>query len=266
MNNYKTTKHQIIEKYYLVLSEFIEKIQTSKSITTSDYSNTTLSVGITAIHRVFEYTILNTKEIDKAYYQAQQTYYYLIEYIEQVNESKLIHNLNHKDAVMFIYKKAIFDTYDGTTHEKSNSLTNIMTLSSNPVNINDKEWRTLFIRISKCINALLCWNNCLYDFSFRITICNNFLHDFLLNIERFDFITYYLEFTHQKFSISNAKYIDLLTNILSKSEKSKRIRSGSITDQEKNEVVFDKLSIGNDEFKKKWNTLSTSDFVTWLYQ
>ena len=266
MNSYKTTKQQIIDKYYLVLSEFIDKIQTSESITTSGYSNTTLSVGITVVHRVFEYTILNTKDIDKAYYQAQQTYYYLIEYLEQISESKLIHNLNHKDAVMFIYKKVIFDTYDGTTPEKSNSLTNIMTLSSNPVNINDKEWRTLFIRISKCINALLCWNNYLYDFSFRITICTNFLHGFLFNIERFDFITYYLEFMHQKVSITPIKYVDLLTNILSKSEKSKRIRSGSITEQEKNEVVFEKLSICSDEFKKKWDTLSTSEFVAWLYK
>lgn len=265
MNTYKTTKQQIIDKYYLVLSEFIDKIQTSESITNSEYRNTTLSVGITSVHRVFEYTILNTKDIDKAYYQAQQTYYYLIEYIEQVSESKLIHNLNHKDAVMFIYKKAIFETYDGTTQDKSNSLTNIMTLSSNPVNINDKEWRTLFIRISKCVNALLCWNNYLYDFSFRITICKKFLHAFLFNIERFDFITYYLEFMHQKFSIDTIKYIELLTSILSKSEKSKRIRSGSITDQDKNEVVFEKLSIGNHEFKKKFDTLSTNEFVEWLY-
>jgi hypothetical protein len=266
MNTYKTTKQQIIEKYYLVLSEFIDKIQTSESITTSEYSNTTLSVGITAVHRVFEYTILNTKDIDKAYYQAQQTYYYLIEYLEQISESKLIHTLNHKDAVMFIYKKAIFETYDGTSQDKSNSLTNIMTLSSNPVNINDKEWRTLFIRISKCVNALLCWNNYLYDFSFRITICKRFLNDFLMDIERFDFITYYIEFMHQKFPISTPKYVELLSTILSKSEKSKRIRSGSITEQEKNEIVFEKLSIGGDELKKKWNTLSTSEFVAWLYK
>ena len=266
MNPYKTTKQQIIEKYYLVLSEFIERIQNSQQIINSNKSVTTLSVGLTSIHRVFEYTLLNTKQIDKAFYQSQQTYYYLIEYLEQVHESKLIHNLNHKDAVMFIYKKAIFDVHDGTSFENSNSLNNIMTLSTNHVNINDKEWRTLFIRISKLINVLLCWNNNLYDFSFRVMICNKYLHGTLINIERFDFMTYYLEYIHQKFPIDRDKYLELLSNILTKSEIIKRIRSGSITDQEKNDIVFNKLSLGNSEFKHKFNTLSTSDFVTWLYK
>lgn len=266
MNPSKTTKQQIIDKYYLVLSEFIERIQHSQQIINSNQYITTLSVGLTSIHRVFEYTLLNTKQIDKAYYQSQQTYYYLIEYLEQVHDSNLIHNLNHKDAVMFIYKKAIFDIHDGITDDKSNSLTNIMTLSTNHVNINDKEWRTLFIRISKVINVLLCWNNNSYDLSFRIMVCNTFLHDFLRNIERFDFMTYYLEYIHQKFTIDKDKYIDLLRNILSKREKTKRIRSGSITDQEKNDIVFNKISIGSYEFKHKFDNLSTSDFVTWLYK
>ena len=51
--------------------------------------------------------------------------------------------------------------------------------------------------------------------------------------------------------------------MLSKSEKKKRIRSGSITEQEKNEIVFKK--IGNSMFKHKFNTLSTDEFVSWLY-
>ena len=186
--------------------------------------------------------------------------------MEQLHESKLIHNLNHKDAVMFIYKKTIFADHDGTACDNSNSLTNIMTLSTTHVNINDKEWRTLFIRISKVINVLLCLNNNLYDFPFRVMICNKFLHRVLINIERFDFMTYYLEYIHQKISISKDKYIELISNILLKSEKIKRIRSGSITEQEKNDIIFNKISTGSYEFKDKFDSLSTSDFVNWLYK
>ena len=264
MNVNKTNKQQIIEKYCLVLKEFIDKIQNSKPIIASNHLIMSLSIGITAIHRVFEYTLLKTKQIDKAYYQGQQTYYYFLEYLEQINESHLVHTLNHKDAVMFVYKKAIFDVHDGSEDIQSNSLANIMSLSCNSINISDKEWRTLFIRISKFINACLCWNNYLYDFSFRIQLCEQFLEPFLLNIERLDFTTYYLEYLHQNFPIEQDKYIELLTNMLLKSEKTKRIRSGSITEQEKNETVFQKIS-SNNEFKCKFEKLTTEQFVSWLY-
>jgi len=108
MSGHKTNKQQIIETYYGVLKDCIDKIKSSEIIITSKHSNQSLSVGINAIHRVFEYTLLKTKQLDKAYYQAQQTYHYFIEYIEQVNKSHVMNGLNHKDAIMFVYKKAIF--------------------------------------------------------------------------------------------------------------------------------------------------------------
>jgi hypothetical protein len=88
---------------------------------------------------------------------------------------------------------------------------------------------------------------------------------YLLNIERLDFTTYYLEYIHQHFPVTQEKYIDFLSKMLSKSEKNKRIRSGSITEQEKNEVVFKKISVGNTIFKQKFDTLSTDEFINWLY-
>lgn len=264
MNSGKTNKQQIIEKYCQVLKEFIEKIQSLNTIIEPKQLLLSLSIGITSIHRVFEYTLLKTKQIDKAFYQGQQTYYYFLEYLKQINESHLVHTLNHKDAVLFVYKKAIFDVHDGTDI-KSNSLTNIMTLSCNSVNINDKEWRTLFIRMSKFINSLLCWKNYLYDFSYRIQLCEHFLEKFLLNIERLDFTTYYLEYIHQNFPVNQEKYIELLTYMLVKSEKTKRIRSGSITEQEKNEIVFQKIYFDTEHFKNKFESLTTEQFVTWLY-
>lgn len=265
MNGHKTNKQHIIETYYEVLNDCIDKIKSSDIIISSKYPNQSLSVGINAIHRVFEYTLLKTKQLDKAYYQSQQAYQYFIEYVEQVNTSNFMNNLNHKDAIMFVYKKAIFDIHDGNENEKTNTIINIITSSSEQVNINDKEWRTLFIRISKFINIVLCWNNYLYDFNFRVKICGLFLKDYLMNIERLDFTTYYLSYIHQHFPIENEKYIDLLNKMLLKSIKTKRIRSGSMTDTEKNDIVFDKLSIGSDNFKEKFDTLTTDDFISWLY-
>ena len=87
MNSGKTNKQQIIEKYCQVLKEFIEKIQSLNTIIEPKQLLLSLSIGITSIHRVFEYTLLKTKQIDKAFYQGQQTYYYFLEYLKQINES-----------------------------------------------------------------------------------------------------------------------------------------------------------------------------------
>lgn len=266
MNVHKTNKQNIIETYYDVLIDYINKIKSSDIIISSKCSNQSLSVGINAIHRVFEYTLLKTKQVEKAYYQSQYAYQYFIEYIEQVNTSYFSSNLNHKDAVMFVYKKAIFDIHDGNESEKTNVLINVITSSSEQININDKEWRTLFIRISKFINAILCWNNYIFDFKFRVEICERFLKDYLLNIERLDFTTYYLSYIHQHFPIEREKYIELLSKMLNKSIKTKRIRSGSMTETEKNDIVFDKLSIGNHNFKIKFDTLTIDEFILWLYE
>ena len=266
MNAHKTNKQHIIETYYDVLKDCIDKIKSSDIIKSSTFSNQSLSVGINATHRVFEYTLLKTKQVDKAYYQSQYAYQYFIEYVEQVNTSHFANNLNHKDAIMFVYKKAIFDVHDGNESEKTNTLINIMTSSSEQININYKEWRTLFIRMSKFINAVLCWNNYLYDFNFRVEICDRFLKDYLLNIERLDFTTYYLSYMHQNFPIEQKQYIELLSKMLTRSIKTKRIRSGSMTDTEKNNIVFGKISIGNSNFKKKFDTLTIDEFVVWLYE
>ena len=92
------------------------------------------------------------------------------------------------------------------------------------------------------------------------------MKDYLLNIERLDFTTYYLSYIHQNFPVEREKYIELLSKMLSKSVKTKRIRSGSMTETEKNDIVFDKLSIGNTNFKTKFNTLTTDEFIIWLYE
>ena len=64
MNGHKTNKQHIIETYYEVLNDCIDKIKSSDIIISSKYPNQSLSVGINAIHRVFEYTLLKTSGIN----------------------------------------------------------------------------------------------------------------------------------------------------------------------------------------------------------
>jgi hypothetical protein len=265
MNSIKTHKQLIIETYYLTIKEYFDKIQESDVISKSQYSVTSLSVGLNAIHRVFEYMILKTKNIDKAYYQSQQTYFFFLEYIEQIVNSGLTNKLNHLDAVMFVYKKSIFEFHDGI-NDNSHTLSNIMTLTNESVNINDKEWKKLFMRISKFLNVLFNWNNNKFDFNFRIQLSKLFLQEYLLNIERLDFITFYLEYIQENFVTYPEKYIDLLKNMLIKNDKTKRIRSGSITEQEKNDVVIEKVTTSSNMFKDYYENKTMKEFVRWLYK
>jgi len=122
------------------------------------------------------------------------------------------------------------------------------------------------MRISKFLNVLFNWNNNKFDFNFRIQLSKLFLQEYLLNIERLDFITFYLEYIQENFVTYPEKYIDLLKNMLIKNDKTKRIRSGSITEQEKNDVVIEKVTTSSNMFKDYYENKTMKEFVRWLYK
>ena len=122
------------------------------------------------------------------------------------------------------------------------------------------------MRISKFLNVLFNWNNNKFDFNFRIQLSKLFLQEYLLNIERLDFITFYLEYIQENFVTYPEKYIYLLKNMLIKNDKTKRIRSGSITEQEKNDVVIEKVTTSSNMFKDYYENKTMKEFVRWLYK
>ena len=236
-------KKQIIDKYLQVINEYFLLMDNSLIMKELNYPASCLLIGINSIHRVFEYILLKTQSIENAYYYSQKAYFLYLEYMEQILKSNISLNLNHMDAVLFVYKKTIFSNTD-----ESASIDNIMTLQNYTIKIDETELKPLFVQISMIINTLLFWSNNIFTFDERKKICDLFLPRFLSmniishnkNIKRtqnvnsdsifklqpeLDLTISYLEIIQQKMEIQYIIYENLLKEILTKFEKMKKTRT-----------------------------------------
>jgi hypothetical protein len=257
-------KKEIIDKYVRIMCEYFDLMLQSEVMAELKYPTSSLYVGINSLHRVFEYSLLKTKSIETAYCYAQKTYYYYLEYMEQIHKSNLSQNLNHMDAILFVYKKTIFDIYDGDTSNMSNKMTNIMTLTNNIISIDEREWRNLFVKILKIVNIVFHWKNANLDFHDRKEICENYLGRFLSKFENLDTTISYLEIIQQKCELDYKTYECLLKEILEKLEKSKR-RMSDLDDFDKNEYFLIKFYVEEPVFREKLEGGDMKDLVRWLY-
>ena len=66
--------------------------------------------GIETLIHVFSMIFFYTKNLDLTFYHSQKAYYFYIEFIEQISDDNITFlQLSSKDAVMFVYKKTIFE-------------------------------------------------------------------------------------------------------------------------------------------------------------
>jgi hypothetical protein len=66
--------------------------------------------GIETLLHVFSIIFYYTKNLELTFYHTQKAYYFYIEFIEQISDDNVTFlQLSSRDAVMFVYKKTIFD-------------------------------------------------------------------------------------------------------------------------------------------------------------
>lgn len=261
----KSLKQSIAEQYFHAIRELFVHIDKSEVIKSSDKLPIIQSIGVNAIHRVFEYVLLRKKNIEHAKYHSQQACYYFLEYIEQIHISNLTHSLNNTDAVLFVYKKTIFEMRDDEEDNTSNTISNILTMSDDLLSFNNHEWRNMYSRILKVVNVLFYWNNQTYTFADRKAICDEFLLRYLYAVDKLDFASIYLENIQCMFEPNFSAYMDLLNAMIFKSEKMRRVRSGSVSEQDKNDQILTKFSLCRDTVKEKYEAGNMAELVNWLY-
>ncbi len=261
----KTIKMQIVERYFNVINEYFDKAKDCTFINATNESSNQLLIGIHSIHRVFEYVLLKTKNPEKAYYTSQQTYYYYLEYLEQIHTSPhLSDNMDSSDVIQFVYKKTLCDLFDGVEGEHSNSLNNMMTLDDESISIKNKEWKDFFPRLLKLINVLFYWGNDKITFANRHTLCNEYLMRLFHCIEKIDVALHYLEYIQREYSVPFSVYKRMIEEFIKKSEKMTRYRSGSISDYEKNDWYLTKLCIEKEKLNEFIQNDSIKEMVVWL--
>ena len=93
-----------------ILSEYFKSIKTSPLCSKLENNLDILNTGFNTILNVYNYSKELFKNGEELAY-SQQAHYFYVEYIEQIYNTNLNYALNHNDAVIFVYKKTLFDLY-----------------------------------------------------------------------------------------------------------------------------------------------------------
>jgi hypothetical protein len=259
-HNLKNPKLQILEAYVNLINEYYAALSESPVMKELDFPTSSVHIGINAIHRVFEIVLIKTKSIEKTYYYAQKAYYYYLEYIEQIYRANLSQNLNHMDIILFVYKKTIFDLYDGDNNDSSHTLSNIMTLNNNTLVIDENEWRSILLKVIRMTNVLFHWENNNFTFYDRYEISTKYLHRIIKKIDGMDTTLQYLEIIQEKMNMERKVYENLLDELLKMLEA---IRAK--IDIFSNDCLLLKFYVEEPVCREKFENGNMHEFVRWLY-
>ena len=257
MSSLTKQKREIVNTFVLIIKEYFDLIHKSNIMTELNYPSQFLYIGIHSIYRVFEHILMKTKNLNQSYFYAQKSYFYYLEYVEQLHKSHITINLNHIDIVMFVYKKTIFsDQSENTENMMSFIEKDVMQIENNDIN-------DLCSRMIKIINVLMYWDNTKITFETRQQMFDNHLSYYLLHNETVDLT--FLSIVQEKIKLSNIKYCEILKEIMDKNVAIKPAKKRTLSDDEKNEQVLLKFYNGERTFLDKYETCSIPDFVKWLY-
>ena len=130
-NNENQNEMDIYMKYVNVINQYLLfGIETIKN-QNSEYLKYILIKGLFTISHVFKMLLLFTRNLELTYYHCQKSYSYYIEFIGQIGDDAVTYlQLNSKDAVLFVYKKTLFDInndhkknyYETKSEEKKNKI------------------------------------------------------------------------------------------------------------------------------------------------
>lgn len=105
-----TDQYNINNKYSLLVIDYLKNVFDTGIQKNKQFDKFIILRGLNTITHVYTMLIYYTKNIDLSYYHAQKSFYFYIEFIEQITTDKnTFLNLSSKDACMFVYKKTIFE-------------------------------------------------------------------------------------------------------------------------------------------------------------
>jgi hypothetical protein len=113
-DNYKeslsSSLQEILVKFVSVIIEYVRFISEKITMNNEQYYRFIFERGLQSLIHVFSIIIYHTNNLDLTIYHCQKAYYFYIEFIEQIADDNVTFlKLSSKDAVMFVYKRTIFD-------------------------------------------------------------------------------------------------------------------------------------------------------------
>ena len=125
--NYKKTLNDhwkdVVDKYLEVIMDYIKYIFENIKIKKTNFSKYIMIRGLDTITHVFRFLLLYTKNLNMTYYNTQKAFYYYVEFIDQISEEEISYlKLNSNDAILYVYKKTIYQLNE-TYHKNIDVLT-----------------------------------------------------------------------------------------------------------------------------------------------
>jgi hypothetical protein len=100
----------IAQKYSELLVEYFKFITENIKIKKENLIKFIIIRGLNTITHVFLHILFYTKNIDVTYFHCQKSFYFYVEFVEQITEDeKMFLQLSSKDATMYVYKKTIYE-------------------------------------------------------------------------------------------------------------------------------------------------------------
>lgn len=115
IENYKAIiqKEEIcsyIKNYIQIIQDFIKHSHEDLNIEQNEYMFYIIKQGISTLYHVSNFIMMYTKNKELVHYHLQKCLYYYVEFINQmIRENQNFLQFTTKDAILFIYKKTIFD-------------------------------------------------------------------------------------------------------------------------------------------------------------
>lgn len=279
-----TSQKALIDKYILVLLEYIHLIDTSDIIRGLDNSSTVFTIGLHAIAHIYKLTYYITQNVETAGCYTQKGVYCYLEYIEQMNRTNSLHNLNNMDAVLFVYDKTLAEIYTPTgkrtnTSHEQNMFTNIVSL--NHPETREHNWKAILENISNITHTVLWTDNTELTFLDRLNITHEYLPKFIniyaelsnttteLQPSTLEF-SKYISVIQDKLRMTSAEYMEFL-DVFYKTYKKMSKHSTTYPVGDKCLCITVSLSgktfpeiVASDYGKQEgWKT--TADFIKWLF-
>ena len=188
-------QNQYIQQYIDGIIKYIEFVKNAPFVINSDNATFIITTGFKAITHIYHMNYIHTHDVETSHYSMQKAYLYYLEYLEQVSNSNMTKDLNHTDAIMFVYSKSLVNYSSDKINKKTDSDKN---------SIVDN-----MASISKIIEIILWWDNNTIN---RTTLCSKLLHNICslsVNLND-DLLCAYIE-CGQKRTMDNDEYVEFLT-------------------------------------------------------
>jgi hypothetical protein len=102
--------NNIYIKYIMLIKEYIEHFNQNHKNEYNEYYKYLMIRGLQTMCTLFNMLFLYLKNLDITYKHCQQGIFYYVEFIGQIgNDNGGFLQLSSKDAVLFVYKKTLFD-------------------------------------------------------------------------------------------------------------------------------------------------------------